>query len=70
MFVQKPKEVVYSLFKKLGYDYPPYIMDAIFEDASPDNSTASIHDFRAALNTYIDACESGFEEDWKINHHL
>ena len=61
----RSKDSLIELFCKIGYDHiHPDIWDAIFRNASNGSSHTSINVFRNSLNEYLDAIETGREEEW------
>lgn len=62
----RPKDRILVTFQRIGYDFPAYITDLLFEIASRGFSEgfASINSYRDVLNEYIEAMESGHEQEW------
>lgn len=50
---ERPKEKIYEMFHRIGFQFSDAIFDEIFAAASRNSSRCSINDFRAALNDYI-----------------
>ena len=66
----KDREAIRKLFGKINVNLEDQVFDAIFEDARPVNNCVSINAFRAALNNYLDAAETGNEAQWRSERGL
>lgn len=49
----RPKNKIYELFHRTGFQFSDRVFDEIFEAASNGSSSCSINDFRSALNDYM-----------------
>ena len=50
---QRPKGRLLELFERIGYTLTEETADTVFRQASNGRSTASINEFRGALNDYL-----------------
>ena len=62
---QRSKENLLEVFARIGYTLDRVVADCIFNEASGGSRSASITEFRIALNGYLDALEAGDIEDWR-----
>jgi hypothetical protein len=53
----KPKDKIYELFHRIGFQYSDRVFDEIYSRASGGASYCTINAFRTALNDYIIANE-------------
>jgi len=71
----KPKDVVLTVFKKIGYSHIHVdILSAVFDEAasseSPAGTHCSVEAFRDCLNRYLESIDLGKEEEWLGEHGL
>lgn len=71
----RPKSKVLQLFAKIGQtSLEPQITEAIFDEASARSGqrgvSSSINAFRDCLNTFLEAQDSGREQQWRRAHGL
>jgi hypothetical protein len=60
-----------NIFNRIGYDHIDMkVMDVVFDIASEGYETASINSFRNILNEYLDAIETGHEQEWFHHYGL
>ena len=50
---KKSKAKILELFERIGYKFTDEVGDSLFYKASKGSNTASINDFRNALNEYL-----------------
>lgn len=66
----RSKDKLVQLFAKIGHPLDREISDALFAEASGGSSVASINNFRAALNEYLDAIETDRIRQWRRERGL
>lgn len=71
---QRNFDKMMKLFKSIGYDIPSDVADTVFAEASAKSGCAegmaSIECFRTLLNDYLEACETGYEGQWRESRGL
>ena len=70
MYQPRSREKLYAFFDQIGFSVEKNIMDAIFDYVSTDGLTSNIQSFRHELNFFLEARDTGRENDWRRAHGL
>jgi len=65
MYQPRSKEKVFAFFNKIGFGVDQEVMEAIFNAISTDGETTNLQSFRNELNVFLEAVETGREEEWR-----
>lgn len=70
MYQERSKESIFAFFEKIGFSADKTVMDACFRAVSEDGYGASLQAYRHKLNGYFEACDTGEERAWRIEHGI